>query len=135
MKFTQTSYGNKKEILKFADHFVSIGVKVDATGIVADADGRKIIPAGTIVGSTTGGKPVLQNLSTVKVKAATFEDTGSTTNAEGVLLNDVDVTHGDANGSMIIHGYINVNKLPAADQTLVSKAYVLKAMPQISFIK
>ena len=50
-KFEVTEYGNKLEILKFPDHYVAIPVTVDATGVSA-VNGKKIVPAGTIVGGT-----------------------------------------------------------------------------------
>ena len=50
-KFVVTEYGNKLEILKFPDHYVAIPVTVDATG-VSLVNGKKIVPAGTIVGGT-----------------------------------------------------------------------------------
>ncbi|AKA68542.1 hypothetical protein [Clostridium scatologenes] len=112
-KFVSTTYGNKKEILKFPDHYVTLGVTVDDTGITANSDGKKIVPAGTIVG---GG--VLSD-STKKVSAKNTQggaagSAGAGVDAEGVLLNDVDVTYGPASGAMIIHGFIALDKLPAA---------------------
>lgn len=49
-KFVETIYTNSKEILKFPDHYVNAAVTVDDTGVTANADGKKIVPAGTIVG-------------------------------------------------------------------------------------
>jgi len=48
-KFVVNDYGNKKEILKFPDHYVAVAVTVDDKGVVAE-NGKKIVPAGTIVG-------------------------------------------------------------------------------------
>ena len=31
MKFAQTDFGNKKEILKFPDHYVNLAITVDDT--------------------------------------------------------------------------------------------------------
>ncbi|MFZ3171960.1 MAG: hypothetical protein WA118_08275 [Carboxydocellales bacterium] len=58
MKFKKTSFTGTKEILKYADHD-SIPVMVDDTDIAANADGKKIVAAGTIVGGAT--KAVLTN--------------------------------------------------------------------------
>lgn len=52
-KFVKTSYTNGKEILKFPDHYVSVAVTVDDTGVSANADGKKIVAAGTIVGGAS----------------------------------------------------------------------------------
>jgi hypothetical protein len=117
-KFAQTSFGNKKTILKFPDHYVNVAVTLDDNGIVANADGKKIIPAGTILGGGVLADP------TKKAKA------DNTTTAEGVLFNDVDVTYGPAPGAMMIHGFVDLNKLPAAPV-----AAAITALPLIKFLK
>lgn len=122
MKFKTTNYGNRKEILKFPDHYVNIAITVSDSGISANGEGRKVVPAGTILG---GG--VLANETTPAVKATTGED-GS--NAEGILFFDVDVTDGPAKGAMLIHGFVDTSKLPVAP-TDEDKA-VLK---QITFVE
>lgn len=110
-KFVTTTYGNKKEILKFPDHYVALGVTVDDTGIVANTDGKKIVSAGTIV----GGGALADNTKKVSAKntqGGTTGTIGAAIDAEGVLLNDVDVTYGPASGAMIVHGFIALDKLP-----------------------
>ena len=47
----------------------------------------------------------------VAATALTGGDDGSGYAAEGVLLYDVDVTHGDAPGAMIVWGFIDKSKL------------------------
>lgn len=121
-KFVETTYTNKKEILKFPDHYVALAVTVDNTGISANADGKKIVPAGTIVGNG-----ILTDQTKLAKKAVT---TTGVSNAEGVLLNDVDVTYGPAPGAMVIHGYIALDPLPAAPT-----AEEVAALKQITFIK
>lgn len=127
MKFEETTYGNKQEILKFPDHYVALAVTIDDTGIVANVDGKKIVPAGTIVG---GG--VLANDTVLAKKATTTPGVApepDTTDAEGVLFNDVDVTYGPTSGAMIIHGYIDLAKIPTPPD-----AAELAALKQITFI-
>lgn len=223
MKFKTTDFTGTKEILKFPDHYVALGVTVDDTGIAANADGKKIVAKGTVVGGAaasaiaddtqkvqkkntasvaaildTGvvasnnaitftakvvgaignatkvqlknpaaasqalavsisGDTVVVSLATDGASALTSTaadviaavnahltaktlvsaaNTGASTgvgvvaavaatvlaggtdgsalSAEGVLLNDVDVTYGPASGAMVIHGYIDSNKLPEA---------------------
>lgn len=126
-KFIETTYTNKKEILKFPDHYVAVAVTLDDTGITVNAEGRKIIPAGTILG---GG--VLANPAALAKKAVTTtgeEGAPDTSDAEGVLFNDVDVTYGPAPGAMIIHGFIAVDKIPASPD-----AAEATALKQITFI-
>ncbi len=242
-KFVETTYLNKTEILKFPDHYVALAVTVDDTGIVANTDGKKIVPAGTPVGGATGS--VLADASqkvqkkntapTAPVKASVTLDctngnadivitaveagtagngikvqlknpagnnqaltvdlvdnaivvslatgvagaitstaaeviaainaslearvlvvaanaTGSdgtgvvnaiaatalidgsagsagVTEAEGLLLSDVDVTYGSAPGAMLIHGFVALGKLPETPD-----AGVIAALKQITFI-
>lgn len=122
MKFVQTDYGNKKEILKFPDHYVNLAITVDDAGITANADGKKIVPAGTILG---GG--VLEDDTNLAVKATTTDDVS---NAEGVLFNDTDVTYGPASGALLIHGFVAIDKLPVAPT-----AEEIAVLKQITFLK
>jgi hypothetical protein len=122
-KFVQTDYTNTKEILKFADHYATLSVTVDDAGIVANADGKKIVPAGTIIG---GG--FLED-SAAKAVKATSTGAPLVSNAEGVLLTDVDVTYGPASGAAVIHGFIDKAKLPVAPT-----AEEVTALKQIAFI-
>jgi hypothetical protein len=120
-KFVTTTYGNRKEILKFPDHYVNVAVTVDNTGITANADGRKIVPAGTILGNG-----VLQDPTKLAKKAVT---TTGVSNAEGVLFEDTDVTYGPASGAMTIHGFVDLAKIPAAPTE-----EEITALKQITFI-
>lgn len=116
-KFVTTSYGNRKEILKFPDHYVNLAVTVASAGVTADADGKKIVPAGTIMG---GG--VIADPTKLVVKS-------NDANAEGVLFYDVDVTYGPAPGALLIHGFPDLAKLPEAPA-----AAAITALKQITFI-
>lgn len=117
-KFVQTTYGNKKEILKFPDHYVNLAVTVSDSGVSANADGKKIVPAGTIIG---GGFLASESVNAVKANDGT---------AEGVLFNDTDVTYGPAPGAALIHGFIDLDKLPEAPDALA-----IAALKQITFLK
>lgn len=121
-KFVETKFTSKKEILKFPDHYVNVAVTVDDTGISANADGKKIVPAGTILGGGVLADP------TKKAKKAVT--TAGVSNAEGVLFNDVDVTYGSAAGAMLIHGFIDLNKIPVAPTP-----EEVAALKQITFLK
>ncbi len=106
MKFVQTDYLGTKNILRFPDHYVTVPVMVDDTGVAANADGKKLVPGGTIIGGV-GGK-VLDDPNNIKVAE------NNDAEAEGVLFNDVDVTYGPMPGAMIIHGFPAADKLPTA---------------------
>lgn len=133
-KFLETSYTTPTDILKF-EHYVAIGVTVDDAGITANSDGKKIVPAGTIIGGTGGANAILANETVLATEHNTQSgatgSAGAGVDAEGVLLTDVDVTYGDAPGAMVIHGFIALDKLPAAPVADVVTA--LKG--RITFIK
>jgi len=221
MKFTTTDYTGTKQILAVPDHYVAIPGLVDDTGIVANADGKKIVAAGTVVGGaaaafltdktqkvqkkntqgaydsatlvpaganndivftaktsgasgisveilnpgaanqalkvTTVNNKISVSLATDGVSAITStaaavisavnndpdaservsaanaaanDGTGvmaavaltplasgvasTGTAAEGVILEDVDVTSGPKSGPVLIHGFVNLDKLPEA---------------------
>lgn len=113
-KFVVNQYGASKEILRVADHFISLPVTVSDEG-VSDVNGKKIVPAGTIVGGRS--KSALLNQGEfVSEKNTQGELTGATgagVDAEGVLLYDVDVTHGANAGALVVHGVVKVSKLPS----------------------
>lgn len=69
--------------------FVAFTTQVESAGVAADADGRKIVPAGTILPTN-----------------------GAT--ATGILLNDTDVTEGPQPGSLMVEGYVIPERLPVA---------------------
>ena len=106
MELTTKSYGAPKDILYILDDYTAITVNVSATGVTAGSDGRKIVPAGTVIGG------VLADPTQGAVAAAGGSGEG-TVAAEGVLMHDVDVTAGDALGTMIIRGVLDGTKLPA----------------------
>lgn len=114
MKVKTTKHGNTSEILMFRDHYVGRACMVSDTGITADENGKKTVPAGTIV----------SGFATGEVKA------DNTAAAEGVLLWDVDVTHGAEPGTMLIHGFVNAGKLPEVPSD-AAKA----ALPMIDFLE
>lgn len=113
MKVKTTEYGNSVEILHSVDHYYGIAVMVSDAGVAANADGKKIVPAGTLVSGRATG-------------AVSADDSAAT---EGVLLTDVDVTYGEAPGTMVLHGFIKLDKIPTAPS-----AAALAALPMIAFI-
>jgi len=57
------------------------------------------------------------------------------TGAEGVLMNDVDVTHGDKEGAMLIHGFVAVDKLPYGTSNVDAAAKAGALLGMVKFIK
>lgn len=117
------TYGNKNQILFAVEHQVSMGIVVDTTCGVAE-NGRKIAKAGTPV---TGN---LDKRTTAFTLAAT---TTGASNAVGILLHDVDVTDDDNNGTVLLFGFVNTNRI---DETTKAKitAEVKAALPMIKFV-
>lgn len=109
-----------KSILVADSLAFSIGAVISNATISAGADGRKIIKAGTPV----AGDILKRNTAFTK---------GSEANAVAILLHDVDVTEGNANGTILISGYVDYDKLDTDVQALVTSALVAK-LPKITFI-
>lgn len=105
------NYSNEKQILIAPELAFTIGCLVGNTGVNADSNGKKIIKAGTPVGGTTS---VLTNRQTVLTKGAS--------NAQGVVLHDVDVTDGDGRATLVVAGYVDLYKLDSDVVSIVSDA-------------
>lgn len=101
----KSTYGSPKQILSNVALQASVGCVVPATSGV-DAGGKKIVKAGTPL--------------TVDLKDRTKVATAATDEPTGVLLHDVDVTNGNANGQILIFGFVQWSLLEEDVQTLLS---------------
>ena len=84
-----------------------------------------------------GNSPVVTKTSTTGLIGAVTEATApeiGTSNAVAVLLHDVDVTEGNANGTALIFGFVNLDRLDTATQALCTEA-VRTALNMIKFLK
>lgn len=95
---------NNKQILANATLFQAFGAQISGTGVSA-VNGRKIIPAGTPVG---GAENFCEDEQAELVVTNTAEDAAET---QGVLLYEVDVTEGVNNGTVLVFGFVNENRL------------------------
>lgn len=94
----KSTYAATKQILANVDLQSSVGCIVpQSLGVTVGS--KKIAKAGTPI------KVDLMNLNTVASKA------DGTTPMNAVLLHDVDVTAGNANGTALIFGFVNVNRV------------------------
>lgn len=110
--FIKTEVGNINQILFCTDPQVSVGIIVSDTGVTADDDGNKIVKAGTpMYGKLTDRDTAFT------VSAATTGD-----KPVGVLLHDVDVTAGADNGTLLIFGFVNKNRLDATTAAALAAA-------------
>lgn len=119
------TYGNTNQILFAVEHQVSMGVVVSKTLGVAEGT-KKVVKAGT---------PLTGNLDvrTTVFTAATDGSSTEASDAVGVLLHDVDVTTGDANGTLLLFGFVNTNRIDATTKAKLTET-VKKAMPMIKFV-
>lgn len=97
----------EKDVALNPDNLFEIGVQVGNTGVTANSEGRKIIPAGTPVGHATASVLEVRNTVLVVSNDATLGE-----NAQGVLRHDVDVTNGNANATLIVRGEVDLSKCP-----------------------
>ena len=120
---TNTSLAATKQILANVDLQSSVGCIVPQTlGVVVGS--KKIAKAGTPI------KIDLMNLQTAAVKA----DGATALNA--VLLHDVDVTDGNANGTALIFGFVNVNRVDSDVAAAITTAVAADGASQkITFMK
>lgn len=122
--FKTESATTRKMILVDELNSTAFSVVVDATGVSADSDGKKILKAGTPV------KGDLKDRNTPWVK--------ETTTPNGIILHDVDVTgltSGQTrNSQVVVFGFIDVNKLDTDVQALITPG-VESALKMIQFVK
>ena len=111
-----------KQILANVDLQVSVGCIVPQS-LGVTVGNKKIVKAGTPI------KIDLMNLQTVAVRA----DSSAPMNA--VVLHDVDVTNGNANGTALIFGFVNAKRLDSDVFEALGPAIVATgASKQITFI-
>lgn len=120
---TKTTYGAPRQILANVDLQASVGCIVPAALGVAVGN-RKIAKAGTPI------KVDLLNLQTAAKKA------DGTTAFNAVLLHDVDVTDGNANGTALYAGVVNVNRVDTDVAAAITTAKGASGVSQlVVFIK
>lgn len=120
---TKTTLTATKQILANVDLQSSVGCIVPQTLGVAVGT-NKIAKAGT---------PVKIDLMNIKNPVAKAD---GTTAMNAVLLHDVDVTSGAANGTALIFGFVNVNRVDSDVATAITAAVgAAGASKQITFMK
>lgn len=102
--FESKSYGTRKTILVDEFNSTALSCMVANTGVTANADGKKMVLAGTPI----YGDKLARNTA-FTVSAAKEGD-----KPIGVILHDVDVTNGTANSQFVIFGFIDITKVDAS---------------------
>lgn len=114
-----TNVGNVNQILEDDKVFFSMSCMVAATGVTADASGKKIVKAGTPISGS------------LQARETAFTVGGET--PVGLLLNDVDATGGTANGTVLVFGFVNLNRMDTATAALAKAAD--SKLPLITMVK
>ena len=113
------------QILFNVQNQFSVGIKVDDANYVTE-NGRKIVKAGTPLSGN------LEARETAFVKATT---SSGSSNAVGILLHDVDVTEGDTNGTLLIWGFVDLNKLDTVTTALITTEVKTALKGGVTFLK
>lgn len=120
---TKTTLTSTKQILANVELQSSVGCIVPQS-LGAAVGTRTIAKAGTPI------KIDLMNIQTAVVKA------DGTTAFNAVLLHDVDVTDGNANGTALIFGFVNVNRVDTDVAAAITTALTATGISkQITFMK
>lgn len=116
------------QILFNVQYQMSVGIVVDDAYSVT-RDGKKIVPAGTPL----SGDLTARDTAFVQAKDATSAGNDGKA-ATGILLHDVDVTNGDNNGTLLIWGFVDLNKLDTTTAALIT-ATRKSELKNITFLK
>lgn len=99
----KTEYATPKQILADPSLQFSVGCLVPAN-----------------IGNTKAGTPIHVDLSNINDACKKVDNTKTFANA--VLLHDVDVSNGQTNGTALIFGFVDLNKVDTTTQTLLKTA-------------
>lgn len=105
---TKTDCTAPKQILADPDLQFSVGCLVPAT--VGDS----------ATATAKAGTPVCVDLSSINTACKKVDNT--TVFANAVLLHDVDLSEGQANGTALIFGFVDLSKIDTATQTALKTA-------------
>lgn len=120
---SKTTLTATNQILANVELQSSVGCIVPQS-LGVDVGNKKIVKAGTPI------KIDLMDLQTVAVKAD--EDTP----LNAVLLHDVDVTNGNANGTALIFGFVNLNRVDSDVAAAIATAVTANGASQrITFMR
>lgn len=120
---TKKTYTAPKQILANVELQASVGCIVPKS-LGVTVNGKTIAKAGTPI------KVDLMNLQTAAQAAS------GTVAMNAVLLHDVDVTEGNANGTALIFGFVNVNRVESDVATKITTALTATGISQqLTFMK
>ena len=113
------------QILFNVQNQMSVGVKIakNFAGAVTE-NGRKIVKAGT---------PLSGDLTARGTAFVAAADTSAP--AVGILLHDVDVTDTDANCSLLIWGFVNLNRIDSTTAAKINTGVKTALAGKVWFLK
>lgn len=94
------SYGNVNQILADPNLQFSVGC---------------VIPQN--LGNSKAGTPIKIDLTNLTQPA--IKPDGSTIQANAVLLHDVDLSHGQTNGTALLFGFVNLSRIDSTTESLI----------------
>lgn len=113
-----------QQILFNVQNQMSVPILVDKSMASVTVDGRKVVKAGT---------PLNGDLA---ARGTAFKAAADTTApAVGVLLHDVDITDNNANGTLLIWGFVNLDRLDSATAALITATRKTELAGRIWFLK
>lgn len=101
------SYGNVNQILADPSLQFSVGCVVST-------------PVGSTATLVKAGTPIHVDLTNINAVCKEVDNTKVFANA--VLLHDVDLSHGQTNGTALLFGFVDLNKVDTTTQTLLKTA-------------
>ena len=122
-KISHVSGAAPAQILFNVQNQVSVGIKLakNFAGAVVE-NGRKIVKAGT---------PLTGDLTN---RSVAFTAAGDA-NANGILLHDVDVTDSDANATLLIWGFVNLDRIDTTTKAKLTPAIQTYLSGKVTFLK
>ena len=115
--------GAPTQILFNVQNQVSVSIQVAKAAGVAEGD-KTIVKAGT---------PLNGDLTARGTAFVAAADT--TAPAVGILLHDVDVTNGPANGTLLIWGFVNLDRLDSATAAKITANRKTELAGKVWFLK
>ena len=123
-KITKTTGAAPVQILFNVQNQMAVSIKVDdGISSYVTENGRNIIKAGT---------PLSGDL---EARGTAFAAVGQNAPAVGILLHDVDITDGDANGSLLIWGFVNLDRIDATTAELITSTVKTSLAGRVFFLK
>lgn len=115
--------GAPTQILFNVQNQMSVSIQVAKAAGVAEG-GKTIVKAGT---------PLNGDLTARGTAFVAAADT--TAPAVGILLHDVDVTNGPANGTLLIWGFVNLNRVDSVTATKITANRKTELAGKVWFLK